>query len=76
VADVIAALDAQHAVFPNFAGAELVSRPLRARVLVRFAGGSVVTPEPVPLDELDATARAYRVHGDVRSIIPIWSEAA
>ena len=76
VADVIAALDAQHAVFPNFAGAELVSRPLRARVLVRFAGSSVVTPEPVPLDELDATARAYRVHGDVRSIIPIWSEAA
>ena len=76
MADVIAALDAQHAVFPNFAGAELVSRPLRARVLVRFAGSSVVTPELVPLDELDATARAYRVHGDVRSIIPIWSEAA
>ena len=76
VADVIAALDAQHAAFPTFAGADLVSRPLRARVLVRFAGSSVVTPEPVPLDELEATARVYSAHGDVRAVIPIWGEAA
>jgi hypothetical protein len=45
-------------------------------VLVRFAGSSVVTPEPVPLDELGATARAYGVHGVVRAIIPIWGDAA
>ena len=76
MADVIAALDAQHVAPPSYAGADLVSRPLRARVLVRFAGSSVVTPEPVPLDELGATARAYGVHGVVRAIIPIWGDAA
>jgi hypothetical protein len=76
VADVIAALDAQHASLPSYAGADLVSRPLHARVLVRFAESSVVTPEPVPLDELAATARVYGVHGEVRAIIPIWGEAA
>jgi homoserine dehydrogenase len=76
VADVIAALDARTTSLPAYTGADLVSSPLRSRVLVRFRGGSVVTPEPVPLDELEATARVYGVHGDVRSIIPIWSEAA
>ena len=76
VADVIAALDARTGSLPAYTGADLVSRPLRARMLVRFRGGSVVTPEPVPLDELEATARAYGVHGEVRAIIPIWSEAA
>jgi hypothetical protein len=44
--------------------------------LVRFADRAVVTPEPVPLDELDATARVYRVHGEVKSVIPVWDDAS
>jgi homoserine dehydrogenase len=75
VADVVAALDGAEGGLQTFAGADLVTRPLRARVLVRLADRAIVTPEPVPLDELDATARVYRVHGDVKSVIPVWDDA-
>jgi len=76
VADVIAALAGSEPQLAAHAGEDLVTRPLRARVLIRFDGGSVVTPEPVPLDQLEATARVYGVHGAVRAVIPVWSDAA
>jgi homoserine dehydrogenase len=76
VADVEAALEGRSAQLPAFAGPDLVAKPLRAPLLVRFDAGSLVTSDPVSLAELEATARAYAARGPVRSIIPIWSEAA
>lgn len=76
VADVIAALDGRVRHVPAYAGADLVTAPLRTRVLVRFDDGSVLTPEAIPLDELDATASVYGVRGTVRSVIPVWDDAA
>ncbi len=75
VADVLAALDARERV-PAHSGEDLVARPLRAAVLVRFADSSVVTHDPVPLDRLEAAARAFRERGEVRSVIPVWRDAA
>ena len=75
VADVQAALDARERL-PAHDGEDLVSRALRAPVLVRFAEGSVVTSDAVPLDQLEAAAGAYRARGDVRSVIPVWRDAA
>jgi len=75
VADVLAALGARECV-PAHDGEDLVARPLCAPVLVRFAGGSVMTSDPVPLDRLEAAACAFRERGEVRSVIPVWRDAA
>ncbi|HEY4440392.1 MAG TPA: homoserine dehydrogenase [Candidatus Elarobacter sp.] len=72
VADVIAALEGRDRHVPAHAGEDLVTRPLRARVLLRFDETAVLTPEPVPLDQLEATARVYSVHGTVRAVVPVW----
>jgi homoserine dehydrogenase len=76
VADVIAALENRERHLPAHVGDDLVTQPLRARVLVRFDGGSLVTPEPVPLDQLEATALVYGAHGVVRAVVPLWDDAA
>jgi homoserine dehydrogenase len=72
VADVIAALDGHGPQVMAHVGEDLVTRPLRARVLLRYDDAAVLTAEPVPLDQLDATARVYSVHGAVRAIFPVW----
>ncbi|HEX3551511.1 MAG TPA: homoserine dehydrogenase [Candidatus Elarobacter sp.] len=75
VADVIAALDARERV-PAHDGEDLVARPLRAPLLVRFANGSVVTADAVPLDALELAAGRVRPAEEVRSAIPVWRDAA
>jgi homoserine dehydrogenase len=75
VADVLAALDARERV-PAHEGEDLVARPLCAPVLVRFADSSVVTSDPIPLDRLEAAAGGFRERGEVRSVIPVWRDAA
>ncbi|HZO93131.1 MAG TPA: homoserine dehydrogenase [Candidatus Baltobacteraceae bacterium] len=76
VADVLAALDARDRA-PAHGGADLIARPLRAPLLVRFAEGSVVvTDEAVSLDALETAAAGYLQRGDVRSVIPVWRDAA
>jgi hypothetical protein len=75
VADVLAALDARERVAVH-GGEDLVARALRAPVLVRFAHGSVVTSDAVPIDALEAAARGYGERGEVRSMIPVWRDAA
>ena len=75
VADVLAALEARERV-PAHGGEDLVARPLRAPLLVRFASGSVVTSDAVSLDAQEAAAGGYRERGEVRSMIPVWSDAA
>jgi homoserine dehydrogenase len=75
VADVLDALASdKRAVVQR--GEDLVSRALRAPVLVRFDGGSVVSGDAVALDQLDAAASAYHGRGEVRSVIPVWRDAA
>ncbi len=75
VADVLAALEARDRA-PVHGGEDLVARALRAPVLVRFAHGSVVTSDAVSLDALESAAAGYRSRGDIRSVIPVWSDAA
>jgi len=72
VADVIAALDGRVRHVPSYTGQDLVTQPLRARVLLRYDDAAVLTEEPVPLDQLDAAARAHSVHGPLRSALPVW----
>ncbi len=36
----------------------------------------MVTDEAVSLDELEAAAGAYRAGREVRSVIPVWTDAA
>jgi hypothetical protein len=51
-----------------------VAGALHAAVLVRLADGRVLEREDVALDALEATAREL---GDgVRSVIPLWRDAA
>jgi homoserine dehydrogenase len=76
VADVLAALDARERGLTAHDGEDLVAAPLRAPVLVRFAGGSVVTSDAVPLDALEALAGGFGAPGEVRSVIPVWRDAA
>ncbi len=77
VADVLAALGARERVVPALGGAEeLAVRPLRAPALIRFAQGSVVTDEAVPLDALEAAAGTYRAGREVQAVIPLWTDAA
>ncbi|HTD38522.1 MAG TPA: homoserine dehydrogenase [Candidatus Limnocylindrales bacterium] len=76
VADVLAALDARERGPAAHDGADLVAAPLRAPLLVRFARGSVVTSDAVPLDALEAAAGAFAAQGEVRSVIPVWQDAA
>lgn len=76
VADIGAALDARERAVVAHEGAELVARALRAPLLVRFAAGNVVTSEPVALDALDAVGGAHAKRGEVRSMIPLWTDAA
>ena len=75
VADVLAALDARERVAVQD-GADLVARPLRAPLLVRFAEGSVVTSDAVSLDALESALRGFGGRGEVRSAIPVWRDAA
>ena len=75
VADVLAALAARERVAVH-GGEDLVARPLRAPLLVRFAHGSVVTSDVVALDALEAAVHGLRGRGDVRSAIPVWRDAA
>jgi len=76
VADVLAALEARERGVAAHDGEDLVAAPLCAPVLVRFAEGSVVTSDPVSLDRLEAAAHAYAGRGEVRSVIPVWRDAA
>jgi homoserine dehydrogenase len=76
VADVLAALEARERGVQAHEGADLVSAPLRAPVLVRFANGSVVTSDAVPLDALEAAAGGFGGRGEVQSMIPVWRDAA
>jgi homoserine dehydrogenase len=76
VADVLAALDARERGLVAHAGDDLVAKPLRAPVLVRFAGGSVVTSDAIPLDDLEVAAGGLGWRGEVRSVIPVWRDAA
>ena len=78
VADVLAALGARERAVLTHDGEDLVAQPLRAPVLVRFAGGSVVTSDAaVSLDALEAAANGLRGgRGAVRSVIPVWRDAA
>jgi len=75
VADVLAALDARERVAVH-SGEDLVARPLRAPLLVRFAEGSVVTSDAVSLDALESAVRGFGGRGEVRSAIPVWQDAA
>jgi homoserine dehydrogenase len=75
VADVLAALDARERVAVH-GGEDLVARALRAPLLVRFAGGSVMTSDAVALDALEAAVRGLGARGEVRSAIPVWRDAA
>jgi homoserine dehydrogenase len=76
VADVLAALDARERALPAHAGDDIVAKPLRAPVLVRFARGSVVTSDALSLDALEAAAGGFAAQGEVRSVIPVWRDAA
>jgi homoserine dehydrogenase len=76
VADVLAALEARERGVAAHAGEDLVATPLRAPVLVRFACGSVVTADAIPLDALEAAAGGFAAQGEVRSVIPVWHDAA
>lgn len=76
VADILAALGARERGLPAHDGEDLVAAPLRAPVLVRFAGGSVVTDDAIPLDALEAAANGHGIDGEVRSVIPVWRDAA
>ena len=75
IADVLAALDARETM-PAHDGDDLVARPLRAPLLVRFAKHTAMTREPVALDALEQAARALRPRDEVRSVIPVWRDAA
>ncbi len=75
VADVLAALDARERVAVH-GGDDLVARALHAPLLVRFAGGSVVTSDAVALDALEAAVRGFGERGAVLSAIPVWRDAA
>ena len=84
VADVLAALEARERGVQAHEGEDLVSAPLRAPVLVRFASGSVVTSDAMPLDALEAAAGGFghviqslsKGRGEVQSMIPVWRDAA
>lgn len=76
VADVLAALDARERAVPALDGDDLVAQPLRAPVLVRFASGNVVTTEAVSLNALEGAVRGLRERDEVRSVIPVWEDAA
>jgi homoserine dehydrogenase len=76
VADVLEALDARERGLVAHGGEDLVARPLRAPVLVRFAGGSVVTSDAIPLDDLEVAAGGLGWRGEVQSVIPVWRDAA
>ena len=76
VADILAALGARERAVQAPLGAELVARPLRAPALIRFAQGSVVTDEAISLDALEVAAGRYRSGREVRSVIPVWTDAA
>lgn len=75
VADVLAALDARERGLPAHDGEDLIAAPLSAPLLVRFARGSVVTSDAVPLDALEAVAGVFAAQGEVRSVIPVWQDA-
>jgi homoserine dehydrogenase len=75
IADVLAALDPTRRVLPAPEGADLVARPLRAPVLVRFAeGASTLSGDPVAIDRLELAAAQFR--GEVSSVIPVWTDPA
>jgi homoserine dehydrogenase len=75
VADVLAALESRERV-PAHDGEDLVARPLRAPVLVRFADGTVVMGDAIPLDALEAAVAGVGGRREVASIIPVWRDAA
>lgn len=76
VADVLAALESnQRAVFTH-EGNDLVAQPLRTPVLIRFAQGGAVTTAPLALDAIPLAGQDYDARGEVRSAIPVWSDAA
>jgi Homoserine dehydrogenase len=75
VADILAALERRGRGPTAPEGPDLVARPLRAPVLVRFAeGGAALTTDPVAFDRPEDATRGLR--GTVCSVIPVWSEVA
>jgi homoserine dehydrogenase len=75
VADILAALGERERLVA-FDGDDLVAKPLRIPLLVRFAEGSVITSDAISLDAMEAAARGYSGRGEVRSVIPVWRDAA
>ena len=57
-------------------GQHHVAGPLRIPLLVRFAHGSVITSDAISLDAMEAAARGFDGRGEVRSVIPVWRDAA
>jgi homoserine dehydrogenase len=75
VADILAALGERERLVA-FDGDDLVAKPLRIPLLVRFAEGSVITSDAISLDAMEAAARGFAGRGEVRSVIPVWRDAA
>jgi homoserine dehydrogenase len=72
VADVLAALDERVEAAPP-AGEDLAPQALRGTVLVRLGDGRVLERDGVALG---APTAALGELGDVRSVIPLWRDAA
>ena len=73
VADVLAALDERVEAAVPAAGEDLAPRALRGTVLVRLGNGRVIEREGVALG---APIAALGELDDVRSVIPLWQDAA
>jgi homoserine dehydrogenase len=76
VGDVLAALGTRERAVPAHDGEDLVSKPLSAPVLVRFESGSMITSDAISLGALEAAAGGFGDRGQVRSMIPVWQDAA
>jgi homoserine dehydrogenase len=76
VADVLVALESNRRPIVAHEGNDLIARPLRAPLLVRFAQGDAVTTAPIALDQLSLAGRGYDGRGEVCSAIPVWTDAA
>jgi homoserine dehydrogenase len=76
VADVLAALESNRRPIVAHEGNDLIARPLRAPLFVRFAQGEAVTTAPIALDQLSLAGAGYDGRGEVRSVIPVWIDAA
>jgi homoserine dehydrogenase len=75
-ADVLGVLDTDDRSPRTYGGADLVTVPLRAPLLVRYADGEVLRSEAVPLDAIAEAGAALRPGVAVSSAIPLFGEAS